>query len=103
MCPLWVSYHLIQLSENDFMAIQVKKSKNKIDKSALEEVLSGKNIYEKELNIKIKKVAVVTNSEVYNSLKERESNNIEIIDRKILSLLLEKYQVTFNELQEKLK
>lgn len=94
---------LIQLSENDFMAIQVKKSKNKIDKSALEEVLSGKNIYEKELNIKIKKVAVVTNSEVYNSLKERESNNIEIIDRKILSLLLEKYQVTFNELQEKLK
>lgn len=85
------------------MAIQVKKSKNKIDKSALEEVLSGKNIYEKELNIKIKKVAVVTNSEVYNSLKERESNNIEIIDRKILSLLLEKYQVTFNELQEKLK
>lgn len=94
---------LIKLNENEFIAIQVKKSKNKIDSSALEEVLSGKNIYEKELNIKIKKIIVVTNSEVYNSLKERESSNIEIIDRKTLSELLFKYPITLEMVQEKLE
>ncbi|MGX6591850.1 SNF2-related protein [Cetobacterium ceti] len=93
---------LIEISKDDFLAIQVKKSKNTVGKIALEEVLSGKKIYEKSLKKKIKKIAVITNSKVTETLKEWESDNIEIIDRKKLSNLLQKYIITFEEIQKKL-
>lgn len=93
---------LIEISDNEFLAIQVKKSKNTVGKIALEEVLSGKNIYEKELKIKIKKLAVVTNSTVTESLKEWQSKNIEIIDRKNLSVLLQKHNIMLKDIEEKM-
>ena len=94
---------LIEMDNNEYIAIQVKKSKNKVGIGALEEVKSGKKIYEKEFNIKIKKVAVVTNSEVSEELKKKGiDGDTEIIDRKILSKLLNTYNIYLNMLEDKL-
>lgn len=93
---------LIKINSTEFLAIQVKKSKNKVSKNALEEVLIGKNIYEREMKLKISKVAVVTNSEVTETLKSEINNLVEVIDRKELCKLLLKYPITFREIQEKL-
>ncbi|MGL6066101.1 MAG: SNF2-related protein [Cetobacterium sp.] len=87
---------LIEVGNNEAIVIQVKKSKNKVGKEALEEVLYGRKIYERELNLKIKKVIVITNSETTKLLSEDNLENIEIIDRKILSLLLQKYNITLD-------
>lgn len=90
---------LIEIENNEAIAIQVKKSRNKVGKEALEEVLCGRKIYERELNLKIKKVVVVTNSETTNSLSECNLENIDIIDRKRLSLLLQKYNITLEMIE----
>lgn len=90
---------LIELENGEFVAIQVKKSKNKIGRSALDEVLRGKTIYERELEKKISKVAVVTNAEVTDELKELKGKSIEIIDRQILSKLLLKNKITIEDVE----
>lgn len=94
---------LIEMPDNKFIAIQVKKSKNIVGSKALEEVLSGKKIYENELKIKIQKIVVATNSSVTSSLHKWENENIEIIDRKKLQILLDRYSLTLNMLEEKIK
>lgn len=93
---------LIEMDNNEYIAIQVKKSKNKVGIGALEEVKSGKRIYEKEFNINIKKVAVVTNAEVSEELKKKVGDDTEIIDRKVLSKLLNTYNIYLNMLEDKL-
>ncbi|MGL6120519.1 MAG: SNF2-related protein [Fusobacteriaceae bacterium] len=94
---------LINLKNGRSIAIQVKHSKNKVEESALNEILIGRKIYEKELNKKINSIVVVTNSEIKKSLKDFENEGIQLIDRKILSVMLKNYPTTNREVHEKLE
>ncbi|MDP0506866.1 MAG: SNF2-related protein [Fusobacterium sp. JB019] len=83
------------------IAIQAKQTSNKIGDFALEEVIKGKRVYEKELNISLDKVVVITNGEATSTLKNEKSQNIEIFDRRKLAKLLNEYPITNEEIIKK--
>ncbi len=84
-------------SEKDNILIQCKQFKGRVGNKVIDELKSGKKIYERYLNIKFNKLILITTADnVSNLLNLYEENKIiEIIDRGKLANLLNKHKIKY--------
>ena len=96
----------VVLSKNGNVLIQCKHTK-KLTNDAIQQIISGKIVYERELNVKFDKLIVITttndmSNEVYE-FPEKYNKEIEIYTRKDLAEMLTKNKTKYSEIIEKSK